>query len=330
MGAILGINAAVMIGKQTTWGTPVSRTNSLRVTSLSTHTKQIDRQRRQHSIGPGLTHGGMPIAHVDGRILVDGLQIETPAHLNDATMQLIYAAMGSVSDGGSGPSSYTHTITLGRDLPMYTIEAIEGEDSAGDDSALVVDGAKCRELAWTIDVGAAVSTIRTTWVARTEGGDTTAGSPSFGDTDYPAMFYHVGDLSWNSITIDNAVIRSMTLTITNGLTADRFGFGSQLGLEPHLTGDRSVTLEITMERWQADALRAAYLSGAESNLTFTITNTHTAAFTLHNAQITGFSRDIQIDGITMQTVTFTAQAVPGGGNGLQVVFTNNIQLYTGG
>lgn len=329
MGVILGRHAAIKIGEETTHGTAVTRTNSLRVLSLQGYIEAIDRVPRQHSQGPGVTHGGMPIAATDGAIGVASLQVEVPAYLNDAGMQLWYAAMGSKSDGGSGPSSYTHTFTLANTLPSYTIEAIEGEDAAGDDSAVLVDGCKCSELVLTINIGNTPSTLRTTWIGRNDGADTTAGSCTFGDDGHPIQFYHVGDLSWNSGTIDNAAIQSLTLRIQNGL-GERRGFGAQLANEPYLTGPRLVTLEVVMERTQADALRAAYTSKASSNLTFTITNTHSAAFTLHAAKIMSFGREIAIDGVVTQTVTFQAFAVVGGGNGLQVVFTNDIQLYTGG
>jgi len=329
MGVILGRHSAVKIGEETTHGTAVTRTNSLRVLALSGHHEQVDRTPRQHSQGPGIAHGGMPIASTDGQIKIEGLTVEVPAYLNDAGMQLWYAAMGGKSDGGSGPSSYTHTFTLANTLPSYTIEAIEGEDSAGDDSAIVVTGCKCSELVWTVSPTSAPSTLRTTWTARSDAGDTTAGSCTFGDDDYPMMSYHVGDLTWNSGAIDNAGIQSMTLRIQNGLQA-RNGFGSQFANEPYLTGERLVTLEVVMERTQADALRAAYDSGAASNLTFTVTNTHTAAFTLHSAKIMSFGRNVPINGVVTQTVTFQAFAVVGGGNGLQVVFTNDIQYYTGG
>ncbi|MFZ9975327.1 MAG: phage tail tube protein [Candidatus Limnocylindrus sp.] len=331
MGAILGRHAAVGLGLESTHGTAVSRTMWLRVMSVSNHLQQIDRTPRQHSQGPGVTHGGMPIAHTDGSITVSDLAFECSSYYNDDSIALFYAAMGAVADAGSGPSSYTHTFTLANTLPSWTIETIEGEDSNGDDSAVVTAGCVCSGLVWTIESGGSTpSTLAVTFNGQKDAGDTTAGSPSFGSIDAPTMYYHIGDLSWNSITIEKEFVRRITVTLANGLSVDRFGVGTQYREEPYLTGERSVTIEVMMERHQADALRASYTSGANSSLTFTLTSgSKTAANTFHAARIMSFGRDIQIAGVVMQTVTFRAFAVPAGGNGWSLVVTNDVENYDG-
>lgn len=330
MAAVLGRMGAVGVGIESSHGTAVARALWYRVTELSGHIQAIDSAPRQHSQGPAVTHGGMPIAHTDGNIVVSGLAFTVPAYYNDDCLALLYAAMGAVLDGGSGPSSWTHTFTLAGTLPSCTIEAIEGADAAAATSAVVAAGAVCSQLVWTIQPGSTPSTIATTWNAQKDAGDTTAGSPSFGSDAAPVMYHQIGDLSWNSITIDKDAVRSATITITNGLSDDRFALGSQYRQEPYLTGDRVVTCEIAMERAQADTLRASYTSRASSSLTFTVTDgSKSAAFTFYAARIMTFGRTWSVDGIVMQTVLFRAFAVSGGANGLQIVITNDVEHYDG-
>lgn len=334
MPVIINSTGAVALGLETTFGTAVTRDLFVRVTSISGHAKRIDRARRQHTYGTAATHGGMPIAHVDGNISVDALSFGIQAHYNSIEpWEILYAAMGAASaPSGAGP--YVHTLTLDDTLPSYTIETIAGKDRAGTTSARVFAGCMCNELTMSLQARgtAAPMLIETTWIARDESGETTATSQTFSDDDTPVLHHHVGDITWNSATISKTEIENITIRINNALQTGRYGMGSQLASQPQTGGERTVTIEIQMERTTADVLYASYVSGADTDMTFSVetSSSRSLDFTFHNAIISELSPTFSLNGIEMQTVTFMARAVPGGGNGLQVVVTNALNTQIGG
>lgn len=325
-GPLRGHAAAGGLGTESTHGTAVSRDRWFRVTELSGHTAQIERTPRQVSQGPDADDGGLPVAFDEGRITTAGLTFTVPAHYDDASVSLWYFALGAVSDAGSGP--YTHTFTADGALPSATLETIHGADASGSSRALVHRGCVCSELVFESRPEAGTATIRTTWNARRDGGDTAGGTPTLGPVTLPVTAWQAGSASWNGITLTNTTIRSVQVRIANAL-AERFGHGDQYAQQPVQEGQREVSVTMEIEYDQAEqSIYDDWLDGSSSNLTLTYTSgTNGIAFTLYAAPVTALEQSGPIRGIVTRTITWTGKR-SGSSKGLQVVVTNGNSAYS--
>jgi len=316
----IGSGVSIGIGVESTWGTPVSRTNWLHVIAANGGASPEYRDREHlQSLGQAALTTSTQAYLVRNNVTA---QIEWEASYNDSTLFLWQHAMGAsaVTSGGSGP--YTHTYLLKKANPVgLTMEILQ------DDKAEVLDGGVCESCTWTVESGSPMKCSQT-WVFQSAGGIVSAGTPTYTTAGDLIMSHHAGNFTWNATNFGK--INAITWTLTN-TQAKRTLFGSSAIAEP-LREAQDVSGQLTIEvSATSDALYAAYtaLTVADATLTFT-DSPRIAAFTFHNLAFRSCSAPRASRGILRYVFDFVCRSdvLLSGDQGFTFVITNANAAHT--
>lgn len=300
------------VGLESTPGTGVS-------TTIGTRVKSVDLQAKAtHTPVEDLYGDG--VAAVASDSILSQVDVSGNVRLNACYQggvlgMLLYAVMGAVSEGGSGPSSYTHTFSLS-DPKALTVD-VERGNSAKDE---VMQGCKPAKLVLSVQPGqVAEVSIDFIGMTATARGTNTPVAPA---TPYYISHAHVGSLGFDSATY---VLASFTLTIdTKVARLDQLG--SAYSDEPVRTAMTEVTIDCEIVG-RTNALQVASLAGTQGNVTLTMTSgTRSLAITLHGAKVVTYADPLSTVGVMRQRVTFRGHA-DGTNHGLAIVLTNSDATY---
>ena len=300
MAVTQGRLTTVGIGKESTFGTAVSRTNWLKVDTITGLTEVQSIEPIPH-----LRHGGSTNpAFVDyhaGDVALEG-SMGGPL-LYDGCGLLIQTAFGAaVSSSGAGP--YTHTYNLGTNVDSLTLEIIRG--TSGNSEILV--GCCIRTFSIIIEQGKYARWEADFICQKANADRSSAGTPSF-------TAFNGANLVGNSIKGHQAAALSgtsaayaihsrITYSLDRKLTGIR-ALGSKYIAEV-VAGDYA-SLSVQVDRMDnGDALYNGHRAVTQSDLTQAITGTGNLAgtFTARNAVISNDSADIPNAGPIVERVVF--------------------------
>jgi len=310
-----GHGSCLAIGKEATYGTPVTRTNLLRVGSLSMK-RTIDRVRIPH-LG---TKGSVSTNRREHFTASDkaGGSLEIPMAFDDSTVLLCAHALGAVATTGAGP--YTHACTLA--VPG-ALESLTLENGYGTGDSEVFRGSILPGLEISATAGEIVKLVVPGIISQTTGGLEATSSLTFPISTY-IKHDQASVFSFNGIT---PTINSFSLKVDRKYT-DRMHLGSVLTKEPTPSDFLTVDFSIVVEYGQIAGLNAAWLADTESNATISFVGpgNNFLGIALQNCHITDISRPISGPGIITQTVSFVAQS-DGTNEGASLTFINDNANY---
>jgi len=287
-------NAYVLVGWESTYGTPVSATKDLGIVTdiTETGTNEVVSSR-------GLSSRDL-----------DQLNMGQWRHRVEVTCEyqharLIDLALGAVAHSGTA-DPYTHTCTGADTIDSVTLEV--GLDGTTDDVSKY-DGCKVNSLTIAQELGGVI-TMRAEFVTQSVVTSTTAGT-AVTDTLPP--------LNWGTTTVNTgdaiAQCRSFEWTVNNNLIpVDKMGSFEHENL---LEGDRDYTCRFTAAYTDIKE-RSRFFAGNNSGtspatadfdgFTTTITCDRSAdnrslVLTLTDCHYTDFSRPISIGGVILQDFT---------------------------
>ena len=214
---------------------------------------------------------------------------------------LFKAALGDVTDSGSGPT-WTHDYELTNALPSLTGEEIRGNSTNSE----TFEGLQVNTATWGVETGQ-VMFLDLDFIGETSASRTTAGTPSVGATETMVLHSHAGQLSFDG---NSYYLVSFRVVLNNNLER-RPKLGSLDTQEPNRGGYSTVSIEATVEAVsdQNDTLLAAQLAGTEGDVAITFTSgTRTMTFTGHNAYLDEASDPIGDAGIIRQRLRWVCQS----------------------
>ena len=307
-----GRGAALGFGKESTWGTAVSRVN-WRPAISSALTRTIEKVPR-----PNLRVGSAGAMRRSRYVQTDlaGGSFSVEATYENVGM-LLEGIMGSSATTGSSP--YTHTYKFADDLQTgLTIENVRGTGTSE-----IFEGCRVSTASLAVAAGG-VMTIDAEVIAQTSSARGSAATPSFGAGDTPVLHSHAGQLSFNSVNYD---LVDLNLTINNAL-ATRMHLGSAATKQPLRADFQSVELAVTVE--VDDALYAAFIADTESDIAIVFTaGSKTFTINVHNAYISQASDPVSDGNVIQQSITFIGQS-DGTDEGCSIVVVNTNSGATGG
>ena len=310
----IGHGSAIMLGFESTWGTEVARTNSIRCVSHAM-TRTIEKVGRPHLGTLGSAYFTRRSHYVQSDM--SGGSFEVLAAYNDSTVALMAYALGAAVDAG-GPT-YTHTLTCAEQgLIGLSIETINGTGNAE-----VWEGCKISRAEFMIETGG-IARLKCDVIAETNSGLESASTPTFATEDH-ILHSHAGQFTHNSNSKDFA---SLSIVRDRKL-ATRQLVGSALTKEPIVSDFPDVTGTVVFE-YDSTTPNAAYIADTQGDATVTFTSgtsPNALAITLHNIILNSVVREVSAVGVIRETVTFTCEAT-GSESGCSFVFTNTQALYT--
>ena len=301
----IGRGSYVMLGKESTWGTAVSRTNTLHVLS---HAFKRDIQKR---VVPVLGLGGPTHRETDSEVDNCSWSLEAlPSYENFG--MLLEACFGSLATTGPAGSDYTHTYTLGGAVPSgLTMEPIMGSYT---DSA-TFEGCTVQRMRFSLGSGD-LAKLSVSGFAETHAAPTTATSPSLGSGQTFLRASHGGTFDFNSNSLQ---VSSFEVEIATGNVAPR-KIGSATVQAPSQSVTE-VTGQITLI-FQTWAQHTEFVSDTQGDGTFAMTSSSlTATFTMQNMKWSGASQPVSSHGFITQTLQFRCLG-DGTDHGLKLVIVN--------
>jgi hypothetical protein len=299
--AFSGFGTVIGLGKESTYGTAVSRARWLDVNGTT-----LTQTARKRAVRAALAKTK---AFVESRFVTDnevGGAVTLPAGYSGIGL-LFEAALGAVS--GAGPFTFATANTL----PSLTIEQLVGNSGNSE----LYAGVKVNTATLTVSPGGEV-----TWafdlIGATKGASGSAGTPSMA-TPVAIEAYEVG------VTYDGSAVtllRDMTLTLSNNLER-RQRVGSLNTAEPLFSGPREVMVTGAVDK-TAFAYRTAELADGAADLVITITDTATGAKTVVITVSCLLKSDEQIGttfGVLSDSLSFESVGLP------TIVLTNGEATY---
>lgn len=289
-----GRGAALGFGIESTWGTPVARTNWMRAVSCDLR-RQRPRQRRNVLYNGAVAP--VPQGYYTERDIVAG-SFTVECGYSGIAFLLEWALGASASSGTASP--YTHTQSLSAEAPFgLTIEHIRGSGTAE-----VFEGVFCDSFTISVSAEGGPMQFTANVIGETSASRTTAGTPTFPSADSPVLYHHADTLDWNS---QNYANYDLSVSVTNNF-GSRIKLGALTTKEPKRSDyiDLSVTASIDVD----DALYAAYLAETESDLSQVFTGgsisggNYTMTITAHNCHLEDVSDPINSVGLVRQELTF--------------------------
>jgi len=307
----LGRGATVGLAQEVAWGTPVARTNWLRLVSESLE-RTIDRGRRPHLGTLGAASANRRSTFVRSDFV--GGDIEIEMGYDDSTLFLLKQAMGAVADAGAGP--FTHTFTLAEALSVgMTVERILGNGKANVFSGMLVDSFKLS--------GSVGEICRASFslIGKTEAGRAAAGAPTYSPGGNPIIHHQAAatPLLFNAVSYD---ILSWEINVARNLTRRQL-YGSKLTANPVRGDFEECTLRVTRE-YDADTPFAALVADTQGDAVlgaFTGTSNNAMTITAQNAILTSVSDAVSGPGIIQETAEFLLLS-DATDEGLKIVITN--------
>jgi len=306
-----GRNAWIGLGVESTYGTPVSRTNYLKVDSITAEINVVaqDRDYLYHGVGGVALDDAVSSKEfgltIEGDLSYDGLGM------------LLRACTGVATDGAGPP--YAHSYTLGDAEASLTIEATYGDDvQGGTPQSDVFEGCKVTRLRIFATQGSPYVKYEATIIAEDKATRGNAGTPTFTSPN-PVLMSQGSTLAWNSLT---KCMRSFELTLDRGLTR-RNCVGSELTKETWRGALASVELSASIEV-DDNGLVDGYLARAASDavITFTGLGNEAGILEIHNAKISADAMPVSSHDINLEAVTFKGFS-DGTDLGLLVQLTND-------
>lgn len=310
--------SAVALGEESTYGTAASRTHLLKVQS---HRCDLDIGVEEvPTMGDHTLTAAAPVEFVK-TLQTAGGSFVAPFYADDAAILLLFAFLfGAVADGGSGPSSYTHTYTL--DNKSASRKFFTAEHTFGDVDQKTMEGCVVTRWSITIEPGRPVM-ISVEYIAETGAALTTQTALTHAAGEI--LVGNLGSvLAWNSV---NHVPRRVTISCDHGY-ARRYVVGSAQTLQPVINARTNISVEAELEHGVLTDPEAAYVAETTGDLTISLTagGGEVHAFTLYNAQIVrGVQRNAQGFGIIPKSILWRGKADAGGGGdlGLRLAVTNS-------
>jgi hypothetical protein len=301
----VGRNGTIGIGRESTHGTAVSRTNWIRRT-VSANGNRKPEFRPSPNLSTSSATGATSRSHYQVVEAPDG-EFEVEATYENIGI-ILRLCLGAVSTSGSGP--YTHDYTID-DLESYTLEMIRGNATNSD----VFEGVKSKGMTLRGDAETPMR-LRVPWRAEMGASRASAGAPSFGSGNTQILGHHAGTLGFNSATYS---FIDYELTLDNALIEYR-QLGSLLRPEP-AEGIKSVRFKVTLV-YTTDALQTALLANTQGDLTLAFTSgSQSLTITIQNAFITMAEEPMGDTGIIRQTVEFIGEG-DGTDHGLKITVVN--------
>jgi len=303
-GTVLGL------GKESTWGTEVSRTTWVLVSAVSLALKSSF--ERSPTLLQSEGSANAKLFFQTEEVVSGGFEAIACYEGGSALGLLLHYALGAKSTAGSGP--YTHTITLASDLPPgLTGEYKRGTDTSGTEEYY---GLTINKLSLEIQAKQEMK-ISVDFLGKNGGARASGGSSSFG-TRYPILHHHGGTFSWNSGT---GKVTRLKLSIDNKMQQPH-EIGSLNPSQPSRNEHSEILIEVEILA-TSNTLRAAHLAGTQSDFAITFSDgTRSLAITGHNALIKSYEDGISGPGDVIQKVTFECFS-DGTDEGLSLVLTNS-------
>ena len=291
MAAVFGRNSFILLGEESTWGTPVATGVTNRVISTALTRTQERSQTTFLSTGDA----GYSRGTFDGFEIAGGT-IEMPLYYENTGM-ILKAALGDVTDSGAGPS-YTHVYEPALTLPSLTIA-----NQRGSGQSEKFEGCIVSSMSLSIEAGGEM-TASFEVIAQTAGARTSAVTPTYNTTARQVLHFEAGQMSFNGNNYD---LRSLTLNVDNKVDRRNF-LGSKLTAEPATIDIREVTLECScdVESTTASNIYNEQIAGVIGTVAITFTNSDADTFKieLFNAQLTAYDDAISTVGRLERTFSF--------------------------
>jgi hypothetical protein len=306
-------------GTESTWGTPVARTNWLPMVSMGVHRRIINKAEPDMGrLGAVSTMHRFPYVESD---FSDG-PISWVAAYDDSTIFLLTHMLGMVSTTGAGP--FVHDVKLASPPPVgFTFEEIRGIGNGTlTNITEVFEGCKIAGGRITL-VNGGLLMVEADIIAQTSAGLVAAGTPTYSTGGNRIRHNQTPGVSLGGTLRQ---IQSLTITIDRGLTRNH-EIGSLLTSEPYEEG---LTVGIELKtKWQADAFDTVLLSGAQADLTipFTGTGANLLTITAHNCQVDSVEHESNGRGAIEETIKLTPYQ-DATDQGLSFAFTNANTLAT--
>lgn len=309
-----GFGAWVGLGVESTWGTPVARTNFLRVQSAGL------RRTRTKTRVPHLGHFGQ-VSTMDRDFYVEsdfaGGPIAWPVAYNDSSALLFRHIFGTNVDSGAGP--FTHTMTLSSPPPTgLTIEQMSGTAGGSGNMSEVFEGCLINSARLSVEAGQLLM-AELDVIAETSQGLVAGGAPTLNTTREYVQHQHLG----SSITLGGTAFPCKSFTINVNRNLERNHELGSLFTQVPIEGGLDIEIEATV-LWEVDTWDTRYLADTQGSFvaTFTGTAPHVLAFTAHNCLITDNGRSVSSKGAVQQSLKLRPFA-DGTNQGLTAVFTNS-------
>ncbi len=319
MATTTGRLTAVGIGKESTYGTAVSRTNWIKVyADLTGFTEKV-----AVTPIPVLRHGGASnpayVNSYDGLVTVEG-KMSGP-FMYDGIGILIENAMGATVSSTSDGAPETHTYNLGTAVNGLTLEIIRGDTGNSE----IIVGAVIRSLSIIFEPGKPARWEADFVAQKADASRSSAGTPSFTAFSGANLVtnnvkgHQAASISWNSASY--TIHTRITYTWARNLIALP-ELGSRYIGEVVLDGYSAPT--VTVDRMDSgDALYNGHRAGTQSDLTQAITGTGNLAIaiTARNCKISDENSDLSTAGPIAEKVVFMAHS-DDSDNALTIAITN--------
>ena len=300
-----GRTTTVGIGEESTLGTPVSRTNWMKVFSVSGFEEKISKEKIPH-----LYHGaaGSPtFADVySGAVTVEGKI--TGVFLYEGCGMLLKAVMGANPSSAAGTPN-THTFHMGTAIQPLTLEINRGTGGQSE----IFTGCCVRSMTLTIEHGSPIKFEADIIGQKASANRSSAGSPTFAAFNktnlkrYAAKPFHAASPVWNSVTY--AIHGKTVITIDRRLEGVPVLGSRYIG---DVVASDYGTVSISCDRINdGDTLYNGYKGDTVSDWTQTWTNDWDTAdqalrITARNAMIMDNGTDLSGAGNQEEKVTWEA------------------------
>lgn len=285
-----GVGSKVSFGVESTAGTEVARSATVRPRSTSLAAKR-NSDRVPHLVpSAGSTNAAEMFTtgiEVGGEVTLIG------AYQGNGLGLLLEAVMGSVSTSGSGP--YVHAYTLGTAGLSLSGAVERGIGGQGDEEFY---GLHIASMELSLATGALME-VKVDFIGMGYGARA-------GDTP-PALAtpYYISHADCGAIGFDSGSYKPSSLSLKIDTKIARLPeLGSLYTSAPEREDFQEITLTAEFVS-RSDALYAAHLADTRGDVTVSITDgTRTLAITLHNACMVSYEDPISDPGVIKQTVTW--------------------------
>jgi hypothetical protein len=294
-----GIGTFLGFGKESTWGTAVSRTNWSRATDagVSLRKQQIVLPVPELSHG---TNGDIRNTYLSREETTGGFEVLARY---DGIGLLLEALLGGTPTTSGASSPYTHTFGLGTALPGLTVEVVRGSSGVSE----VFEGFTVGS--WTLS-GAAGEPVRLSveGIAQTSAASrASAGTPAESSTEL-IVCHQATTTTFNG---SSYTLQSFEITGNNNIS-DLLEIGNLETSEPPISNFREIRGSVTFAM-RSDALWTAHQTGTTGDLvlTFTGSSPNAITITLQNCVIDDYDDTIGGPGVITATANFLARAASG-------------------
>ena len=260
-----GLDGSIGFGTETTWGTAVTPTKFLPLTS------EAIKYRPKRAFSTGLRGGAAPMASSSSyRTLWADAGGPFTVDVTNKSMGIPFKAMlGSSASTNSG-AAYTWTYTMGTTLPSFTTQ-VGRASTDGTVNKFTYAGCKITDWELSLDTSALFS-LTATLDAKSEASATSGlTSPSYASALETFAFIDSNVLTLDGSTV--AAVNKITIKGQNPLAAERVFLGnSGAKAEQVVNGWRAITGTIEADFTSKAALYDSFVSKTELSMIFTLTS----------------------------------------------------------